>query len=314
MELADPLGRVVTDLRIALTRDCNLSCFFCHKEGASPGAAQMTPAEVERLVRIGARLGVRTIKLTGGEPLLRTDLEEIVKRMRPHVAEISLVTNGIGFGKRAAALSGCGLDRVNLSLHGLDAKVPLHASEALQSAGNAVRAAQANDLAVKVNFVVTRQNLHLVPDLIDWAQDVHVPLQLIELHANPRQWPLLEPSFASLENTERFLQGKTTRIESHRLHARPIYHLPKGPVEITRPMNNWKFCAGCQRLRVTADGMFQTCLLTPKFLDLLGPMRRGCTDEHLEALYREAASLRQPTWTAPPAGVQGQPEEVTAWH
>lgn len=313
MGLQDAFGRSVTDLRVAVTRDCNLACFFCHREGASPTAQQMTAAELGRLVRVGARLGVVSVKLTGGEPLLRPDIAQVVHAIKSHVREVSLVTNGTLLEGRAGELACAGLDRVNVSLHALDAKAPRQAREALESASRAVATAKVHGLGVKVNFVATRENEALIPGLVSWAQETAVPLQLIELHSNPQQWPLLEASFVSLEPTESMLSQMAVDVTNHRLHARPIYHLPKATVEVTKPMNNWRFCAGCQRLRVTADGKFQTCLLTPKFLDVLQLMRDGCDDAAVEAVYRQAAGLRRPTWTAPPETTEGQPREVSVW-
>lgn len=95
--LADPHGRPVHDLRIAVTSACPLSCGFCHHEGAPPPTRSMRVREVERIVRVGAALGIRYVKLTGGEPLARGDLDDLVRRIRPHVEEVSLVTSGHGW-------------------------------------------------------------------------------------------------------------------------------------------------------------------------------------------------------------------------
>jgi GTP 3',8-cyclase len=297
--LVDPFGRPVSDLRIAITRDCNLACYFCHKEGASPGERTMSSDGIARLVRIGSALGVRSVKITGGEPLMRPDLEDIVRAIRPSLQEVSIVTNGHLLPERAESLRNAGLDRLNISLHAIDAAERPDVARAHRIVSRAVVAARAAGIAFKVNLVVTQDNLAVVPEAVAWAQDLQVPLQLIELHANPAQWTLLQSSFASLDETEAWLATQATGITRHRLHSRPVYQLPRAPVEVTRPMDNWRFCAGCKRLRLTADGMFQTCLLQPRFVDVLGPMRSGATDMDIAHLYHEVTGLREPTWRAP---------------
>ncbi len=313
-DLVDPFGRPATDLRIAVTRECNLRCGFCHHEGATNGPCLMTPEELGRIVRVGASLGVRTIKLTGGEPLARPDLEKVVAAIRPHVREVSVVTNGHFLGPRAAALKEAGLDRVNVSLHALDPDTyeQITGSRAVPVEG--VRRAKEAGLDVKVNLVVTRQTLPEVTRSVEWAQREGLPLQLIEIHGSPEQWPSLQDRFVSLEPTEAWLESQADRVTWHRLHSRPVYHLPGGTVEVTRPMGNWNFCAGCKRLRLTADGRFQTCLLRPRFVDLLGPLRQGCSDDHLGVLYREVVAQREPTWR-PPAGETPVParQEERPW-
>ncbi len=311
--LVDPFARPATDLRIAVTQECHLRCGFCHHEGARNGPCHMRPDEIARIVRVGAALGIQSIKLTGGEPLARPDLEDIVAAIRPHVREISLVTNGHFLGPRAAALKKAGLDRVNVSLHSLDPDTYQSITGSRAVPTEAIRLAREAGLDVKVNLVVTRDTLPEVTRTVEWAQLEGLPLQLIEIHGSPEQWPTLQDRFASLEPAEAWLESIADRVTWHRLHSRPVYHLAGATVEITRPMGNWSFCAGCKRLRLTADGRFQTCLLRPRFVDVLGPLRAGCTDERLVALYRDVVAQREPTWLPPGETTLAARAEGTPW-
>ncbi|MCW3992928.1 MAG: radical SAM protein, partial [Candidatus Bathyarchaeota archaeon] len=115
--LVDPYGRKVNSLRISITQRCNFNCFFCHQEGESNPDGEATPEEIETIVNIAADLGITKVKLTGGEPLLRDDVVEIVRRISPYVDEVSMTTNGYGLEERACELKEAGLKRVNVSLH-----------------------------------------------------------------------------------------------------------------------------------------------------------------------------------------------------
>jgi cyclic pyranopterin phosphate synthase len=120
MALCDNWGRPVTDLRMSLnsSEDCNFNCIFCHKEGINdPYSSLMTPEEIEKVVRMTIRFGVRRVKLTGGEPMLRRDIVEIVERIKSAgIEEISMTTNGTFLAKLAPTLKEKGLSRVNVSL------------------------------------------------------------------------------------------------------------------------------------------------------------------------------------------------------
>ena len=121
LPLVDRFGREVSQLRISLTEKCNLNCFFCHREGCDKSEGELSPPEVRRLVEAAASLGVKKVKLTGGEPLLRSDLEEIIWEIAriPGITEVSLTTNGFQLAERARALRRAGLKRVNVNLPSL---------------------------------------------------------------------------------------------------------------------------------------------------------------------------------------------------
>lgn len=297
MALVDTYDRPVNDLRIAVTAACPLSCGFCHREGVTPRGDQMTADEIERIVRVGADLGIDTVKITGGEPLVRADLPDVVERIDGHVDEVSMVTNGQRLPSRAAELHEAGLDRVNVSLHTLrpDRYQEITGGEGPPLAG--IEAAREAGLPAKANVVVSEANADEVEELLSWAVQTGTQLQLIEIHGPPEQWERLEPQYESLASLQQTLEDRADEVTRHRLHDRPRYHLDETTVEVTRPMWNASFCSACSRLRLTADGRLQTCLLRPVFVEILDPIRDGCDDETIRGRFREATRLREPTWS-----------------
>ncbi|MEM0127440.1 MAG: radical SAM protein, partial [Thermoplasmatales archaeon] len=116
----DRFGRPLNSLRIQLNASCNFKCFFCHMEGTEENGSTLSPEMIERVVKIGAANGVNRVKFTGGEPLLRKDLEEIIRRTRNHISgDISLTTNAFFLKERARSLKEAGLDRINISMHSI---------------------------------------------------------------------------------------------------------------------------------------------------------------------------------------------------
>lgn len=183
--LVDPFGRPVLDVRLSVNASCNLRCWFCHQEG-TPGPGRMMSAdEIRILARTAAGLGVKYAKITGGEPLLRADIVNIVRHLTPLFREVSLVTNGQKLELYAASLRAAGLARINVSLHSLDADVYRSLTGAhVEPVLGGVRAAREAGLnPVKVNIVATRQTLERLDALLDWGARERVTLQLIELHA-----------------------------------------------------------------------------------------------------------------------------------
>ncbi len=306
MVLFDRFGRPVTNLRISVTESCNLNCFYCHREGQNEGRREMTPEEIERIVRIASRLGVRKVKLTGGEPTIRKDIVEIVRRIRPYVKDLSLTTNGTVMYNLAEDLKEAGLDRVNISLDTLDREKYRRITgfdvlpQVLRGIEKSVRLFN----PVKLNMVVMKGlNDDEIWDMIDYAARTGAVLQLIEIEA-PRE---LEESwffkryFYPLRPLEEEFERKAVEIRERRMHRRRKYFLPvnggTAEVEVVRAMHNTVFCANCTRLRLTADGHLKTCLLRrDDLIDILTPLREGATDEELVDVFREAIKIRQPYW------------------
>ena len=306
--LADTYGRVATDLRVSLTDRCNLRCSYCMPaEGLDwmPAEQVLTDGELIRLVGVGVRLlGIREVRFTGGEPLLRRGLEDVIAAtaaLRPR-PDISLTTNGIGLDRRARALAAAGLDRLNVSLDTLDpdrfaalTRRPRHADVL-----SGLRAATAAGLSpVKVNSVLLRgvNDDEAVP-LLRFCLDHGYHLRFIE------QMPLDAGHIwdrTKMITAEQILAGLVGHFE---LTARPgerggapaeEWLVDGGPGtvgvigSVTRP-----FCGDCDRTRLTADGQIRNCLFAQQETDLRALLRGGATDDQIAARWQSAMAIKAP--------------------
>ena len=293
--LVDRFGRTATDLRVSLTDKCNLRCTYCMPAAGLawlPREELLSDDELVRVVGVCVRLGVTEVRLTGGEPLVRPGVVEIVRRIaalqpRPR---LSLTTNGIGLPALAADLRAAGLDRVNVSLDTLD-RARFHAltrRDRLDDVFAGLAAAAAAGLTpVKVNAVLLRGvNDDEALDLLDYCLDHGYELRFIE------QMPL-DPQHAwdrtrmvtGEEILDRLAAGHELTPEPGRGSApAETWLVDGGPgrvgviASVTRP-----FCAACDRLRLTADGQVRNCLFAREESDLRAPLRAGASDDELAA-------------------------------
>ena len=307
MVLYDRFGRPVTNLRISLTQDCNFRCFFCHREGQRFNSGEeMTPEEIERLVRIASRLGIRKVKLTGGEPTVREDILEIVRRIKPYVIDLSMTTNGSKLKELAKPLAKAGLDRVNVSLHSLKPEVykKITGVDMLDVVLDGIEEAVKYLSPVKLNMTVMRGlNEGEIWDMVEFSAKTGTILQLIELEA-PREMTgttFFRKYFYPLKPVEKELEKKAVEIRERTMHRRRKYFIPTdygiAEVEVVRSMHNTVFCANCTRLRVTSNGMFKTCLLRQNDLvDFLTALRNGAGDAEIVELLKKAVLMREPYW------------------
>jgi len=307
MVLTDNYSRPLLNLRIAITQRCNLRCDYCHKEGEEIGscsrgtAEEMTVDEIVRIARIAISLGIARIKLTGGEPLMRKDLCEIVKGIATNAGlrDLSMTTNGTMLGFQAQELHVCGLRRVNISLPTLNADVYQKLTDGrIENTLEGVKAAVAAGFCpVKLNMVVLNGvNVDAVPDMMDFARQTGTILQLIELDPVNVNSEYFSVYHKFLDENEEMLRQKALKVETRRfMHNRHIYHLPDVTVEVVHPTENSEFCQHCTRLRVTSDGKLKPCLMrNDNIVDILTPMRRGASDEELKERFVRANQLREP--------------------
>lgn len=300
--LVDPFGRRVNSLRISVTQRCDFNCFFCHREGESNPHGVMTPREIEAIVSTAAFLGVRKIKLTGGEPLLREDIVEVVRRISPYVDEVSMTTNALHLEEKARELREAGLRRVNVSLHSACPEVfkEITGWNVLPEVKEGVMAAiEAGLRPVKLNMVVMKDVNDLeIPEMIDFARDLGVTLQLIEYQPLERGAEDWERYHYDLRPLEEELERRAERIVEREMHRRRQYHLKGGGVvEVVRPMHNSRFCGHCTRLRLTSDGRLKPCLMREdNHVEVVAHIRNGAGRGTLVAAFREAVSKRKPYW------------------
>jgi GTP 3',8-cyclase len=305
MALTDNCGRPLLNLRISITQRCNLKCAYCHREGevqrANESAEKMSLEEIVRISKAAVSLGILRIKLTGGEPLMREDVCEVVKGIAeiPGLRDLSMTTNGILLDELAKPLCKAGLKRVNISLATLNPQTYNKLTGGkLENALAGVKAAiEAGFSPVKLNMVVLRGvNVNDVSEMIDFARDTGVILQLIELDPVNVSREYFARHHRPLEQQEEILRQRAIKIETRRLmHNRLIYHLPDVTVEVVHPTENSDFCMHCTRLRVTSDGKLKPCLMrNDNLTDILTPIRNGATDEELKAIFEQANHLREP--------------------
>lgn len=305
--LYDNYGRPVNSMRIQLNAICNFHCIFCHMEGTERSMQYMTPEQIENVVAVAASHGVNKIKFTGGEPLLREDILEIVRRTRKHITgNISLTTNGVELPKLARGLKEAGLDRVNISMHAID-EYNFHfitdtKKNFLPIVKQGIQAARDAGLGpIKINFVLMKNiNEDQVDGMIKFCAENNSTLQLIEFEANREKEHSEEylKYHVPLEPIERRIQQQAIDVEHNPLHNRERYTVKTDygevKIEFVKPMRNTDFCKHCTRLRLTADGQFKTCLLRENdyfdIKDMLGD------ESEIDSMYREAVKARVPYW------------------
>jgi len=254
------------------------------------------------MAKIAVSLGIARIKLTGGEPLMRRDLPEIVSGISAiaGLRDLSLTTNGLLLGGgMAKKLRECGLKRVNISLPSLNPETYHKLTGGkLEAALEGVKAAiEAGFCPVKLNMVVLKDvNSSDVPDLIEYAGRNNIVLQLIELDPVNVGDEYYTEHHRSLDEQEAMLKAKAVTVEKRPyMHNRLIYHLPNATVEVVKPIENTDFCMHCTRMRITSDGKLKPCLMrNDNLTDILVPIREGASDEELKKLFVKANFLREP--------------------
>jgi cyclic pyranopterin phosphate synthase len=322
--LADRYGRRATDMRLSLTDKCNLRCTYCMPaEGLEWLAKQavMSADEIVRIVRIGVeRLGVRELRLTGGEPLVRHDLVDIIAALRRNhpTLPISMTTNGVGLAKKAAALKAAGLTRINVSLDSLHEETftQLTRRPFLGQVLAGVDAAWAAGLGpVKLNAVLMRGiNDNEAPSLLAWALDRGYELRFIEQmpldadHGWTRRDMITAAEIRDILSADYVLSSDprardgapAERFEvRRRVAASGDGSAPSGSVDgpvlgtvgiiasVTEP-----FCSDCRRTRITAEGKIMSCLFSREEFDLLGLLRSGADDASLARRWQDAMWLK----------------------
>ncbi|MEY9966488.1 cyclic pyranopterin phosphate synthase [Streptacidiphilus sp. MAP12-16] len=307
LPLLDRFGRIHTDLRVSLTDRCNLRCTYCMpEEGLAwlPKPELLTDDEMLRLVDIGVRrLGIRSVRLTGGEPLLRRGLPGLVERISglPDAPELSLTTNGIGLARSAVALRDAGLRRVNVSLDTLrrDRYTEITRRDRLSDVLLGLAAAQVAGLApVKINAVPVRGvNEDEIADLAAFAVDHGYRMRFIE------SMPL--DAQGAWDRSRMVTADEILERLGERFVLEPLPREGNAPAEewrvvgtdsvvgviasVTRP-----FCGGCDRVRLTADGQLRNCLFACQESDLRALLRGGADDDAVEAAWRASVAGKGP--------------------
>jgi cyclic pyranopterin phosphate synthase len=319
-ELIDSHGRILRDLRVSLTDRCNFRCLYCLPEteaahnfyrgrwatlpDPAPLAMRWLPRteilsfeEIERVARVLVSLGIEKIRLTGGEPLLRHGMEDVVARIARlgGVRDLAMTTNGFLFAQKAEALRAAGLRRVSFSLDSLDRQnfKKITGRDGLGEVLEAIGLAQRLGFSpVKVNAVVIRGiNDHEIEALAEFAHERGVSLRFIEFMPldSARAWlkEMVVPGHEVLARLQaRFDLRPAASEHASETAKRWAFADGRGEIGIIAPVSE-PFCGHCNRLRLTADGKIRTCLFSVTEHDLRPLLRDGAGDEQIAAWLRE---------------------------
>ena len=318
-KLRDTKGRVARKLRISVTDRCNFACLFCmpEKEKVSwiPQEEILSFEEVERIAGVLASLGIEKIRVTGGEPLLRRDLELLVRKLTsiPGIRSVDMTSNGWHLERKARALREAGLRGVTVSLHSLrgDRFAKISGVDALPRVLRGIDTALEEGLSpVKVNSVAIRgYNDDEILDLVEYARERKISIRFIEFMPldglSMWSYDKVVPGKEIIEKvSERYPlqpQGRGTAETSNIWRFRD----GRGDLGLITPMSD-PFCDDCDRVRLTADGKLLSCLFDTEYYDLRHIVRNGGTDEDL------ARSILNAVWKKP-EGVGHMPWIKDGW-
>jgi cyclic pyranopterin phosphate synthase len=335
--LVDSHGRVMRDLRISVTDRCNFRCLYCLPETEAafnfyrgrwanlpnpapiqhqwaPRSSLLSFEEIERFVRLAVELGIDKLRLTGGEPLLRQELEKLVAKLSAieGVRDLAMTTNGFHFQQKAVALRDAGLRRISFSLDSLDRAnfQKITGRDALGEVLAGIRLAQELELnPVKVNAVIIKGvNDHEIEDLAGFARDNGLAMRFIEFMPldSARVWlkEMVMPAGEMLARLQtRFALRPVSSANASETARRWTFDDGRGEIGLIAPVSE-PFCGHCNRLRLTADGQLRTCLFSVTEHDFRSRLRNGATDDELRA------GLKDAVWQKEARHHIGEPEFV----
>ena len=299
----DKYERPILSLRITLTNRCNVNCLYCHHDGMVKSKDEMTADELYTICKIAKKIGVRKIRLSGGEPLLKNDIVEIVERIASlGFKDISMTTNGILLEKYAQKLKDAGLDRVNVSLDTLNRETFefITKKDYLEDAKRGIlKAVEVGLYPVKINMVIMKDiNQDEIDDMFEFCKENNIVLQLIELieSENCDDDKFSVDYHYKLDDIEKELADIADDVrEREFMQGRKKYYINGGEIEVVKPVDNAKFCANCSRLRITPNGKIKPCLLrNDNLVELISHVRNGESEDELEKIFINGINKREP--------------------
>ncbi|MFL6285614.1 MAG: GTP 3',8-cyclase MoaA [Pyrinomonadaceae bacterium] len=307
--LRDSYGRAIRDLRVSVTDRCNFRCFYCLPHGSpeetAPKESLLTYEEIETAVRLFVSLGVEKVRLTGGEPMLRRDIETLVAKLAriEGLKDLALTTNAYNLAERAAGLKAAGLGRVTVSLDSLKRAsfVEMTGVDMLSRVLAGLRAAQRVGLTpVKVNAVIVRgHNETEVADMAAFAREHGVHMRFIEYmpldsgHGWARERVVSGAEIRAVVNERFLLVAKSGGRGSETATRYRFADGAPGEIGIIAPVTE-PFCGACSRVRLTADGQIRTCLFSKVEHSLRDVLRSGATREAAEEYLRAVVNQKEP--------------------
>ncbi len=297
-KLIDSFRREITDIRISLTNRCNLNCFYCHNEGLGKKQKPMSPQEDEmnikkifQISKIAYEFGIKNYKLTGGEPMLRKDLDDIINKITTiGDIEVSITTNGVFLDKRAQKLKDAGLDRVNISM---DTCNPENFRKITNGGIKKVyegidSALKAELTPIKLNMVMAEPMQPFLDEMIEFVSKRDgLHLQIIEYMPEIVGDSHLQ---VDIDEIKKILDQRSDNKRKRKIHNRDQFIIDNTIIEVVDPVENPNFCANCNRIRITHDGKLKSCLNRND--DLIPTDETD--DEELRSKFTELASKRVP--------------------
>lgn len=299
--LVDKYGRRVDSFRLSITSRCNYNCIFCHREGIAGNRDELlSPEDYGFLAKVGKGLGINKYKLTGGEPLVREDIEHIVSAITENAPHVSITTNGSLLFAKAKKLAESQVEYINVSLHSLNPVIysyitQVYSTKLLDVVLRGIDAALSHGLKVKLNFLLMKINAGEFRSILDYASSRGLDINIIELIPLGTPPGIYASQHAALDPVVEYLEKIAVRKDVREFQNRPEYVLPAGNRAIViKGYGNPHLCARCTRLRLTPDGKIKTCIFVKnKYVDILDDLKRK--DEVSLIKKMEAATLmREP--------------------
>ncbi|AWM00612.1 GTP 3',8-cyclase MoaA [Bradyrhizobium amphicarpaeae] len=303
--MTDPFGRTISYLRVSVTDRCDLRCFYCMSEDMTflPKANLLTLEELDRLCSAFIAKGVKKLRLTGGEPLVRRNVMSLVRSLSRHLSsgalnELTLTTNGTQLAKHASELADCGVRRINVSLDTLDPQKFREITRwgEIDKVLEGIEAARAAGLAVKINAVALKNlNEDELPDLMRWAHGKGMDLTLIEVMPMGEIGSGRIDQYLPLSLVRARLAQQFTLTDLAESTGGPARYVSVaetgGKLGFITPMTH-NFCESCNRVRVTCTGTLHTCLGHEDASDLRKPLRASDDDMLLADAIDRAIGLK----------------------
>jgi cyclic pyranopterin phosphate synthase len=303
--LTDPFGRTVTYVRVSVTDRCNLRCTYCMSEDMQflPKAQLLSLEELDRVCSVFVQRGVRRLRLTGGEPLMRRGIMDLVRALSRHLDsgmldELTMTTNGVRLREFAGPLREAGMRRINVSLDSLDRATfaRIARSDCLDKVLDGIAAAQDAGLKVKINTVALKHdNRHDIPKIIGWAHERGMDVTLIETMPLGAVDEDRTDQFVSLTDLRREMESYWTLTDLAERTGGPARYVrvaeTGGKLGFITPLTH-NFCETCQRVRVTCTGTLFMCLGQEGSVDLREPLRASADDGLLNAAIDRAIAAK----------------------
>lgn len=301
MVLVDKFGRSLTHLRISVTQRCNHKCIFCHMEGVyEKNIDELSASDWGFLASIAYELGIRYYKITGGEPLVRKDIVDIVKNISKYADEVSITTNASLLEYFAQGLADAGLTRFNISLHSLSRNVFREITGGdLDRVLTGIRAAIDTGLPIKLDYLVMTINADEYKKIISYAEEIGADLNIIELIPLGLAINEFNRLHIALNNIKNFLEKYAIKKYIRKFQSRPVYILPSGiSVTLISGFCNPELCMNCTRLRITPNGKLKTCIYRNDNLIDISMAIRNRDREAVKKGFQKANMVREPFFKA----------------